>query len=315
MEGDEELNDSFAVSPRDVLSQGRQDNGYSYGPAAQQYKQMGMNPLAGAQAAFSSKGGASSAMGGGSAKSQKPPSPASADAMFYANDIGDHGAAAALMNSKDGSSSFQIFDPYDFDLGEGENGQGGKTTMRIVPKGERDVPTPQGPKRMAVWEYAHARGVKAAPFKGGDENARGFRDLIGQSQGLLTNLSKLEQLYKNNAILTGFGPSEASTEARGLESRVLLDFAKIMSGAKGLGGQVSDRDLAVFQAMTPQRASAWFTRLRGNEMNLLKKVRAQTLDKLKTTAHANGLDFLPERQEAQREINTEKYRSKSISFE
>ncbi len=313
MEGDDSLNDSFSVSPRDVMSQGRQEGGYSYGPMGQQYRQMGMNPLAGAQAAFS--GRSSGGMGAPAAQMQKPQSMASQDAMFYANDIGDHGAAAALMNSKDGSSNFQIFDPYDFDFGEGEEGVGGKVTMRIVPKGERDVPTPSGPKRMAVWEYARARGIKSAPFKGGDENARGFRDLIGQSQNLLGNLARLEKIYKDNAIMTGFGPSEASTEARGLESRILLDYARIMSGAKGLGGQVSDRDLAVFTAMTPQRASSWFTRLRGNEIALLKKVRSQTIEKLKSTAHANGLDFLPERQESQHQINTEKYRNKSITLE
>ncbi len=315
MEDDSQLNDSFNVSPMDVLSQGRRENAYNYGPMGQQYRQMGMNPLSGAQAAFGGGGRAGGMSMGGGGQTQKPQM-ASPDAMFYANDIGDHGAAAALMNSKDGSSNFQIFDPYEFDLGEGEDGgASGKMTLRIVPKGERDVPTPKGPKRMAVWEYAHARGIKSAPFKGGDENARSFRDLIGQSQVLLGNLSKLEQLYKKNAVLTGFGPSEAATAARGLESRILLDYAKLMSGAKGLGGQVSDRDLSVFQSMTPQRASSWFTRIRGNEMSLLKKVRSQTIEKLKSTAQANGLDFLPERQEAQRAINTEKYRNKSISFE
>jgi hypothetical protein len=69
---------------------------------------------------------------------------------------------------------------------------------------------------------------------------------------------------------------------------------KVMTGTKGLGGNVSDKDMAFAQSMTPQRASSWFTRFKGNEMALIKQVRQNAIQKLKGAAHANGVDFLVE---------------------
>lgn len=315
----------FSVSPQDVLGnagvqqQPQQPQGY-YPAQSMAYKQAGMNPLAGvaplfAPAAQRAQMGqmAGRASSGGS---EKQPSPFLADAEFYANKIGDMGAAQSLVSSKEGRNIFQIYEGYDFDLGAKDKADpstpSGSVKMRIVPKGEREGLGPDGkPFRIPVHLLARQNGVTNVPFKGGDESADRFRTLLGTSQGLLKNLKDLEELYGNNAILTSVGYSEASTKARGLEARVLLDFSRIMSEAKGLGGGVSDRDLSVVESMTPQRASHTWTRFKGNEMQLIKQVRSMTLEKLRSTAQANGLDLLPETQGQKRAIDNEKLLRKS----
>jgi hypothetical protein len=127
----------------------------------------------------------------------------------------------------------------------------------------------------------------------------------------MKNLNELEDIYKNNTFLTSVGLSEASAKARALEARILMDFSRVMSEAKGLGGQVSDRDLSVVEAMTPQRATHTFTRFKGNEMALLRQVRSMTLEKIRSTAQANGLDLLPEHQRQAKVIDNDKLLRKS----
>ena len=300
----------FSVSPQDVLGnagaqpQPQQPQGY-YPAQSMAYKQAGMNPLAGVAPLFATKDVraryAAGSGGGGGGGPQKAPSPFSQDADFYASKLGDMGAAQALIGSKEGRNVFQMYEDHDFDLGEGDetdpSAPRGKVKMRIVPKGERQGVGPDGrPYTVPVHALAHQNGVTSVPFKGGDEAAERFRALIGTSQGMLKNLNELEKIYGKETFLTSVGYSEASTKARGLESRVLLDFTRIMSEAKGLGGGVSDRDLSVVESMTPQRASHTLTRFGGNEMRLLKQVRAMTLEKLRSTAQANGMDLLPESQ-------------------
>ena len=314
----------FSVNPQDVLGnagaqpQPQQPQGY-YPAQSMAYKQAGMNPLAGVAPLFATKdvrARYAAGSGGGGGGSQKAPSPLSQDADFYANKLGDMGAAQALIGSKEGRNVFQMYEDHDFDLGEGDetdpSALRGKVKMRIVPKGDRQGVGPDGrPYTVPVHSLAHQNGVTSVPFKGGDEAAERFRALIGTSQGMLKNLNELEKIYGKETFLTSVGYSEASTKAKGLESRVLLDFTRIMSEAKGLGGGVSDRDLSVVESMTPQRASHTLTRFRGNEMRLLKQVRAMTLEKLRSTAQANGMDLLPEKQGQAKAINNDKLLRKS----
>lgn len=314
----------FSVSPQDVLGnagvqpQAQQPQGY-YPAQSMAYKQAGMNPLAGVAPLFapaSQRAQMGQMAGRAAGGSEKQASPFLADAEFYANKIGDIGAAQSLISSKEGRNIFQMYDGYDFDLGEQDKADprapSGTVKMRIVPKGEREGLGPDGkPFKVPVHLLARQNGVTNVPFKGGDENADRFRTLIGTSQGLMKNLKDLEKLYSENAVLTSAGYSEASTKARGLEARILLDFSRIMSEAKGLGGGVSDRDLSVVESMTPQRASHTWTRFKGNEMQLIKQVRSMTLEKLRSTAQANGLDLLPETQGQKRAIDNEKLLRKS----
>jgi hypothetical protein len=257
--------------------------------------------------------------GGGSQKAPEEPSRFAKDAEFYANAVEDFGAAAALTGSKNGRAVFQMYDPYEFDMGLPENGDKNaaptKATWRIIPKGSRQVATPQGMKDLPVHAYANQYGVTNVPFKGGDEAADSFRGLVVDSQMLLGNLSRLEKIYSENAMLTGFGYSEASTEARDLETSITKDFMKVMTGSKGLGGNVSDKDISFAQSMTPQRASSWFTRFKGNERTLLKRVRSMTMEKLKNTANANGVDFLAEDNEGNRTTQNSIWDNNSITFD
>jgi len=316
----------FSVSPKDVLGnagvqpsqQPQQPQGY-YPAQSMAYKQAGMNPLAAVAPLFApaaQRAQMGQMAGRAAGGSEKQASPFLADAEFYANKIGDLGAAQSLISSKEGRNIFQMYDGYDFDLGAGDKEDpsvpSGSVKMRIVPKGEREGLGPDGkPFKVPVHLLARQSGVTNVPFKGGDESADRFRALLGTSQGLLKNLKDLEKLYGENAVLTSVGYSEASTKARGLEARVLLDFSRIMSEAKGLGGGVSDRDLSVVESMTPQRASHTWTRFKGNEMQLIKQVRSMTLEKLRSTAQANGLDLLPETQGQKRGIDNAKLLRKS----
>jgi hypothetical protein len=315
----------FSVSPKDILANtsqpAEQESPKGHYPAqSMAFKQAGMNPLAAVAPLFMPQAQRAQMgprmMGGGGGGEQKAPSPFARDADFYANKLGDMGAAQSLMGSKEGRNVFQMYEDHDFDLGEGDEANpsapSGRVKMRIVPKGDRQGIGPDGkPFRVPVHTLAHQNGVTTVPFKGGDESADRFRALIGTSQGLLKNLNELEKIYKENTILTSAGYSEASSKSRGLEARVLLDFSRIMSEAKGLGGGVSDRDLAVVESMTPQRASHTFTRFKGNEMRLLQQVRAMTLEKIRSTAQANGMDLLPEKQGQAKAINNDRLLRKS----
>lgn len=305
-----EFDDEFSVSPEDVRRQAGPS--HAYGGAAQDLRSMGMNPLSAAEASFSGRQFTPPTM-------PQKPSPMEAamnrDAAFYAKDIGDTAAAMTLAGSK-GRAVFQMFDPYEFKMGisEGRDQKPKTTTMRIVPKGEREIQTPTGVSKLKVWQYAQSRGVTTVPYKGGDEAADSFRSLIGDAQTLLEDLTELEKIYKRNMVLTGFGPSTDSAEARMLESKTLSGVGKFFSGARGLGGQVSDRDMKIIEGMSPQRASAWFSRLRGNELKAIERLRSLTISKLNSVAQANGLEFLPENKEDAAEMRQERYRSGSVNL-
>lgn len=305
-----EFDDEFSVSPDEVRRQAGPR--FAYGEAAENLRSMGMNPLSAAEASFAGRQFTPPAM---PAKPTAQESAMNRDAAFYARDIGDTAAAMTLAGSK-GRAVFQMFDPYEFKMGltEGRDQKAKTTIMRIVPKGEREVPTPTGTAKMKVWQYAQSRGVTTVPYKGGDEASDQFRTLISDAQTLLEDLTELERIYKRNMILTGFGPSTDSAEAKMLESKMLTGIGKFFSGAKGLGGQVSDRDMKIIESMAPQRASAWFSRLRGNELNAIHRLRSMTISKLNSVAQANGLEFLPENREDAAEMRQERYRSGSINL-
>ncbi len=313
--------DEFKVSPQDVLGQSNQE-GYYYPERAMMAKQAGYNPLIEAASLFQSKkrgGGQQMGMptGGGSQKAEEKPSAFARDADFYANAVDDIGAAAALTNSKTGRSVFQMYDPYEFDMGADEQDPkvSKKTTFRLIPKGSRQVPTPDGVRDLPVHAYARQYGVSTVPFKGGDEAADSFRTLLTDTQVLLGNLSKLEKIYQDNAVLTGFGYSSASNDARALEANITRDFMKVMSGTRGIGGNTSDRDMAMAMSMTPQRASSWVTRFRGNEAALIKQVREMTIKKLKSAANANGVDFLTEDSNGRDDTQQQIWESNSTTLE
>lgn len=306
------LSDSFGVTPDMVRQQAGPSYGYKGRPG--ELSRAGMSPFAEVAPLFGGGGAGAGrqAQRPAAAQEQKPANP---DAMFYSNVVGDVPAAQALANSKDGQSVFQIFDNYDFDLGEGdsEGRNKGNISLKIVPKGDRIVNTPEGPQKLPLWYYAQKSGVTTAPFKGGDEAAGSFRTLLSDSQGLMKNLTTLEKIYaRNSVVLNPLDTSEDAAEARGLEARILVDFSRIMSGAKGLGGQVSDRDLSIFQSMTPQRASSFFSRLKGNEEALIRRMRVQILDKIRSSAQANGLDLVDLSEGSS--VNDSIYDSKSVKL-
>ena len=79
-----------------------------------------------------------------------------------------------------------------------------------------------------------------------------------------------------------------------------MDYLAIMKDMKGMGGNVSDNDMAIAESMVPQRASTTFGRLGGNEMVLLDNVQQNVFGKLKDVAGNNGIDLIDTRQSAKR---------------
>jgi hypothetical protein len=238
-----------------------------------------------------------------------------ADADFYGNRIGDLTAAANLLSDKEGRSTFNMFEDFDMDFGVGDgapNTPTGNVKFRIVPKGDREAMGPDGkPVKIPVWILAKNSGVKSVPFKGGGENAAKYRQMLSTSQGLFRNLKELEGIYKNKTFLNRFSWSDESTVSRGLEGFVLQDLSKVFQEAKALGGASSDRDLSLIESMSPQRASTFFGRYKGNELALINKLRAMTIEKVRSVALANGMDMLPESQRQAKAVDTSNLRAKS----
>lgn len=220
------------------------------------------------------------------------------DARFYAG-IGDFGAVESIMKSK-GAGLFQVGEAIDM---EELDGQGKKKPFRMVmaPRGSYTVAGEDGsPMSVSAMALARKMGVKSLPFKGGDMRAIEFRSLIGKVQRFQSMSNQLKQIYSNNTYLGTLDPSEAAAQARAIESNLKMDYLAIMKDMKGMGGNVSDNDMAIAESMVPQRASTMFTRLGGNEMMLLDNAREGVLSKLKDVAGNNGIDLIDERQESKR---------------
>lgn len=214
----------------------------------------------------------------------KAPDPRSKDAQFYAG-IGDYGAVETIMKSK-GASLFQNNEQFDFEEMD-EQGNVSKKSYFITPKGEYNINGTKVPLGM----LAKRAGVGVVPFKSGDMGATNYRNLLAKVQKFHRDLNRLEQLYKGNFYLGSLDPSNASAEARALESNIKVDYLGIMKDTKGMGGNVSDNDMLLAEYMVPQRASNAFTRLGGNEMNILKMARKASMDKVFEVGASNGLQI------------------------
>jgi hypothetical protein len=220
------------------------------------------------------------------------------DARFYAG-IGDYSAVETLLKSK-GTGIFQIGEQIEM---EDYDPSGAKKSFSftMAPRGSYAVPDNAGNvSNVSALGLARKMGVRSLPFKGGDMKAQDFRSLIGKVQRFQTMSNQLKRIYANNAYLGTLSPSEASSQARALESNIKMDYLAIMKDMRGMGGNVSDNDMAIAESMVPQRASNAFFRLGGNEMLLLDNAREGVLGKLKDVAGNNGIDLIDGRQESRR---------------
>ena len=139
---------------------------------------------------------------------------------------------------------------------------------------------------------ARRAGIGSIPFKGGDEAARNFRASIGKLTKMNRELAQLESLYRKNTYLGSLDPSEDSALARMLESSIKTDYLALMKDMKGMGGSVSDNDMAIASHMVPQRATSAITRLGGNELAILRNVRESAMRKAAEVGEANGISFI-----------------------
>jgi hypothetical protein len=223
----------------------------------------------------------------GSMKGPEAPDPRIKDAQFYAG-LGDYGAVEALMKSK-GGAIFQQDEGVELDDVD-ENGKVIKRKFTVGPKGTYSVRGADG-KQMSVPAHLMARraGVASVPFKGGDEAARNYRASLGKLAKMSRELAQLESLYRKNTYLSSLDPSEDAALARMLESSIKTDYLALMKDMKGMGGSVSDNDMAIASHMVPQRASSAITRLGGNELAILRNVRESAMRKAMEVGESNGL--------------------------
>jgi hypothetical protein len=220
----------------------------------------------------------------------KAPDPRMRDAQFYAG-LGDYGAVEALMKSK-GAAIFQQDESIELDDVD-EQGKVIKRKYSLGPKGVYSMTGPDG-KPMSVPAHMLARraGIGSVPFRGGDEAARNYRGSLSKLTKMNRELAQLESLYRKNTYLGSLDPSEDSALARMLESSIKTDYLALMKDMKGMGGSVSDNDMAIASHMVPQRASSAITRLGGNELAILKNVRESAMRKAMEVGEANGLSFI-----------------------
>ena len=223
-----------------------------------------------------------------SAVRQKAPDPRMKDVEFYSG-LGDFGGAEALMKSK-GAGMFELDEAIEL---EDEDEQGNKIQQKfyIGPKGNFSVNGQNVPAYMLAKKY----GVGSVPFKGGDMQAIAYRNMIAKVQKFTRDLNTLQKLYKANTYMGTLDPSEDSARARMLEASIKTDYLAIMKDTKGLGGNVSDKDMEIAEYMVPQRASNMFSRLGGNESVILQSAKAAALQKLMDVGGANGIDLRADR--------------------
>lgn len=310
--------DEFNVNPSDVISNagGQPQPSWSQADTASlQQRLVSVAPLFQNQSERGQAQPYGRSSGGG--ESQKPNAFLN-DAAFYANDVGDLGAAQTLLSAKDGRGVFQMYEGHEFNMGtpSKHNPEGqGKVNMKIVPRGSRKIVGPSGKAiDIPMHELARRRGVTVVPFKGSEANADAFRTMLADAKGVFNTMDQLEQLYINNTFLTPYGPSADSSKAKGLESQLTIDMMKVLAGTKGVGGNTSEKDMAFVQAMGPQRASSAFGHLKGNELALLRQARGKILEKVQNAASVNGLDFIAESPAAQKTINKQRYLNHSKSI-
>jgi len=219
-----------------------------------------------------------------SAVRQKAPDPRMKDVEFYSG-LGDFGGAEALMKSK-GAGMFQLDEAIELE-DEDEQGNPIKQKLYVGPKGNFSVNGQNIPAYMLAKKY----GVGSVPFKGGDMQAVAYRTMIAKVQKFTRDLNTLQKLYKGNMYMGSLDPSEDSARARMLEASIKTDYLAIMKDTKGLGGNVSDKDMEIAEYMVPQRASNMFSRLGGNEMAILQSAKSSALQKLMEVGGANGLEL------------------------
>ena len=211
---------------------------------------------------------------------QKPISP---DAQFYA-EVGDLSGATVIQKTK-GPSLFTLGEEFSF----------GSEKYAVMPAGQMNaVDGKTGrPFRANVSQYAVQRGIKTVPFRGGDQQADLFRNTLSTTKTLMDNLDALELLYEDNNFYIGqLNPSETATRANQLESRILLDSMAILTGSRTLGGNVSNNDVNILQAMVPKAASTYFTNMKGNERARLKELKEFVISRLNSAAEANGIKMM-----------------------
>lgn len=221
------------------------------------------------------------------------------DARFYAG-VGDYSAVESIMKSK-GPALFQIGESVDFDEMD-ENGRKSPFQMVFAPKGSYAVDDGSGGMAsVSGYQLARKMGVKSIPFKGGDLRAQEFRQLTARIQRFNDMANQLRQIYRRNPVYLGsLDPSADAATAKAMESNIKMDYLSIMKDMKGMGGNVSDNDMAIAESMVPQRASTMFSRLGGNELLLLDNARESVFSKLKEVAGSNGIDLIDTRQQAKR---------------
>lgn len=274
-----------------VREQSMMPTGFEYASKPQQNVAMGFSPWAhiGKNSQTQAYNSAIRQQGQ-MASRQKAPDPRVKDAQFYAG-LGDYGAVESLMKTK-GASIFQRDEEFEVDDVDSQ-GNTVKRKFLVGPKGSYAMKSPDG-KQINIPAHMLARkaGIGSVPFKGGDEAARNFRITLSKVQSFHRNLAELEALYRNNTYLGSLDPSEDAARARMLESSIKTDYLAIMKDMKGMGGSVSDNDMALAGYMVPQRASSAITRLGGNELAILRAVRESAMRKVLEVGASNGLDFV-----------------------
>lgn len=220
------------------------------------------------------------------AAKRPPDKPIHPDAQFYAG-VGDLAGAITIQKTK-GPALFTMGEELTF----GRDNKAKK--YAIVPTGETSIMGNDGKvHRVAVSEYARASKIQTVPFRGGDKKAETFRGMLLMANSLFKSLDDLEQSYASNDLYIGsLNFSGTSTNAKRLETQILMDTAAILTGAQTLGGGASGVDIDMVKALVPQAASNLLGGMKGNEKYKLAQLRTFVLERIMGAAEANGVKLV-----------------------
>lgn len=206
------------------------------------------------------------------------------DPFFRAQNIyGQTGnlAAARVIAKTTGPALFQLGEQVDL---------GPDQMFAIRPMGDLDMPKPDGTSaKVPAWQFLRANGVNVVPFLGGDEEAKGFRNMAARMGEVMTALSKLEQGYTASGNIS-MPYTEKKFDLTQIEGTLARDVSQLRSGSKSMAG-VSDKEMEAIEKTLPSSAS----NLRDSKAEGIRRItntRQQLLGLITRIARMNGVELV-----------------------
>jgi hypothetical protein len=131
--------------------------------------------------------------------------------------------------------------------------------------------------------------VDVVPFLGGDEDAKGFRNMAARMAVVMTILHKLEEGYTAAGNIS-FPYSEKKFDLAQMEGTLARDVSQLRSGSKSMAG-VSDKEMEAIERTLPMSAM----NMKDTKREGIRRVintRQQLLGLITRMARMNGVELV-----------------------